>query len=59
MNVAFFRDIAQQPATLWFLAWLIFYPDDVGDMFLQYDSSRTTTQHYIPEDGNIQLLQSF
>jgi hypothetical protein len=38
------------PATRWFLARLIFYPEDGGDTFLRNYNTRTT-RRYIPEDN--------
>jgi hypothetical protein len=37
----------------WFLAQLIFYPEDGGDTVLLNVGSHRTTRRYNPEDGNI------
>jgi hypothetical protein len=43
------------PATRWFLARLIFDPEDGGDAFLRNVGSHTDYRRYIPENGDIKL----
>jgi hypothetical protein len=51
------NDYAQPPAARWFLALLIFGPDDGSNTFLRNVGSHRTTRRYIPEDSNIQVKQ--
>jgi hypothetical protein len=51
MNVAIFWDIApcSPPATLWFVARLIFGPEDGDNTLFRNVGSHTDSQRYIPK----------